>query len=146
MLVFVREHGHANVPHTYPKNPKLARWVKRQRHQYKLLQDGKQSSLTVTRINALETINFVWDSHELHWDEKYEALAAYRNKNGHCTVPSCYKENNLGTWIKCQRRQYKLYCAGKPSSMTTERIQKLKDLDFTWQIRNRKPKNAIKKQ
>jgi hypothetical protein len=29
LQIFHREHGHAAVPHTYPKNQQLARWIKR---------------------------------------------------------------------------------------------------------------------
>lgn len=40
LLEFHDEHGHAAVPHSYPKNQQLARWVKRQRRQYKLRKRG----------------------------------------------------------------------------------------------------------
>ena len=33
LVHFHRENGHSAVPHTYPPNPQLARWVKRQRRQ-----------------------------------------------------------------------------------------------------------------
>jgi Helicase associated domain len=36
LLAFHKKHGHAAVPHTYPANPQLARWVKRQRRQFKV--------------------------------------------------------------------------------------------------------------
>mmetsp|Transcript_27942 Transcript_27942/g.56573 ORF Transcript_27942/g.56573 Transcript_27942/m.56573 type:complete len:322 (+) Transcript_27942:879-1844(+) len=108
---FRLQHGHALVPHTYKPNPQLARWVKRQRRQYKLLQCGKTSTMTADRVAILEDVGFVWDSHEASWRERVQELIAYRNGFGSCLVPRKYADNpQLATWVKCQRRQYKLYC------------------------------------
>lgn len=58
---YIAEHGHAMVPQRYPI---LGLWVMQQRRQYKLLHDGKRSSLVgedgQTRIETLEDIGFVW--------------------------------------------------------------------------------------
>merc|ERR1712150_227607 len=51
------KHGHCNVP---PIAGKLGRWVAYQRVQYRLLQEGKQSSMTDERIQKLESIGFQW--------------------------------------------------------------------------------------
>jgi len=110
--------------------------VKRQRRQYKLLQSGKPSTMTMDRVAILEDAGFVWDSHEVSWREKLQELILYRQKNGNCLVPSSYKKNSqLATWVKCQRRQYKLFCDGKPSGMTASRIEQLNAIDFCWEIR-----------
>mmetsp|Transcript_22005 Transcript_22005/g.33394 ORF Transcript_22005/g.33394 Transcript_22005/m.33394 type:complete len:176 (-) Transcript_22005:596-1123(-) len=47
---FTQVHGHCLVPHTYPEHPELARWVKRQRYQYGLLNQGKKI-IHLTRPN-----------------------------------------------------------------------------------------------
>ncbi|CAJ1965547.1 unnamed protein product [Cylindrotheca closterium] len=52
--------GHCNVPYIHDPNPKLAIWVKCQRRQYKLSQEGKPSNMTVCRIKALADLGFVW--------------------------------------------------------------------------------------
>ena len=110
LLHFRRQYGHTLVPHTFHPNPQLARWVKRQRRQYKLLQSGKASTMTADRVVILEDAGFVWDSHEVSWKEKVQELIAYKDKYGNCLVPSSYRDNpQLATWVKCQRRQYKLY-------------------------------------
>lgn len=117
MLEFREANGHCLVPHTFPANPQLARWVKRQRRQYKLMNDGKTSTMTPERAAVLEQEGFVWDSHDAAWKEKIGDLRRYRAQNGHTLVPSSYKPNpHLATWVKCQRRQYKLYL-GKTSQM-----------------------------
>ena len=58
---FVRVQGHANVPSTYPPNPKLAIWVKCQRRQYKLLVTGQASNMTYPRVDLLNKLAFVWE-------------------------------------------------------------------------------------
>lgn len=137
LIEFQKEQGHCLVPHTYPSNAALARWVKRQRYQYKLLQEGKQSSMTQDRIKILQDIGFVWDSHEAAWQERLSELLEFKTEYGNCLVPSnCPERPQLATWVKCQRRQYKLYWEGRPSNMTVERIMVLEKNGFEWELRS----------
>jgi Helicase associated domain len=136
LLQFHKDHGHSAVPHTYPPNPQLARWVKRQRRQYKLRKDNRQSTMTTERLDLLSSVGFIWDSHDVNWREKLDTLMVYRNEHGHCNVPSNYRDKKLATWVKCQRRQYKLYWDGKPSAMSPERILELENVGFEWEIRS----------
>lgn len=107
--------------------------VKRQRYQYKLRQAGQQSTLVASRVQVLEDVGFVWDSHAALWEERLNELKDYRRVNGHCNVPSTYPKNKqLSTWVKCQRRQYRLTGKGKSSNLTEERIAALDDLGFVW--------------
>lgn len=136
LLLFHSQHGHAAVPHTYPPNPQLARWVKRQRRQYKLREDGKSTTMTTERLEMLSSVGFIWDSHDVNWREKLYCLTVFRKEAGNCNVPSNYKDKKLATWVKCQRRQYKLYCDGKPSAMNPDRIKVLETIGFEWEIRS----------
>lgn len=130
---FKRKNGNCLVPHDFPANPPLARWVKRQRYQYNQLQQGKKASITKERIQMLNDIGFVWDSHEASWEERVKELQAYKAIHGTCSVPTTYKENpRLATWVKCQRRQYKLFREGKPANISAERIDDLEKLGFEW--------------
>lgn len=52
--------GDCNVPHYFPENPQLSTWVRHQRRYYNMYQKGKSSSLTDPRIEALDSIGFVW--------------------------------------------------------------------------------------
>ena len=136
MLEFREANGHCLVPHTFPANPQLARWVKRQRRQYKLMNDGKTSTMTKERAHVLEQEGFIWDSHDAAWKEKIVELRKYRAQHGHTLVPSSFKPNpHLATWVKCQRRQYKLYLEGKSSAMNPKRIAELEKEGFVWEIR-----------
>ena len=148
---FKSTYGHCLVPHTFPENQHLARWVKRQRRQYKLMLDGtKTSTMTQGRIDILNSEGFIWDSHEVVWQERYRQLIDFRGKHGNCRVPSYCKENpQLASWVKCQRRQYKLFWEGKRSSMSVERTQLLENVGFTWEVRpeilHKKKKCEMKK-
>jgi hypothetical protein len=110
--------------------------VKRQRYQYKLKADGQMSTMTDERITLLENIGFIWDSHAAAWAEKLYELKDFHRERGHCNVPSTYPENpQLATWVKCQRRQYKLLRDGKTSNMTMDRIVELENVGFVWEVR-----------
>jgi hypothetical protein len=138
---FRRRHGHCHVPHTYQDNSPLAQWVKRQRYQYKLKLEGKRSTLTDERVKILDQIGFIWNSHDAVWEERWNELLHYQQIQKDCIVPSNYQQNpQLAVWVKRQRRQYKFYCEGKPTSMTPERITKLERLGFAWDCR--KPKGS----
>jgi hypothetical protein len=134
---FKKNKGHCVVPHTYTANPALARWVTRQRYQYKLRKVGKQSTMTDRRVTALEDNCFIWDSHGVAWQQRCNELCEYKKDNGgHCNVPSNSPLHpQLATWVKCQRRQHTLYWDGKTSNMTLGRIAELEKLGFEWQLR-----------
>jgi hypothetical protein len=139
---YCKVHGNCQVPHTYTQNAALARWVKRQRYQYKLRMENKPSTMTDQRVAVLERIGFVWDSHVAAWDERRSELIDYKRTYGHCNVPSNYSANRqLAVWVKRQRRQYKFFWEGKPSSMTEERIASLQAIGFEWELRCRESKN-----
>ena len=45
------------------------------------------------------------------------------------------KIRSLGAWVATQRTEYRYLNMGKPSQMTDERIEKLKDIGFEWSLR-----------
>jgi hypothetical protein len=126
------------VPHRYDVNPALGQWVKRQRYQYKLKNDWKQSAMT--------DFGFVWNSNSSVWEERFSELTEYKELHGHCSISKC-EIPHLGVWAKVQRRQYALYMKGfnnkgnqhhhhhHKSNMTPERIAKLESLGFNWNLR-----------
>jgi hypothetical protein len=58
---FVQSNRNANVPSTYPANPKLAIWVKCQRRQHKLLVACQPSNMTMARVGLLNELGFIWE-------------------------------------------------------------------------------------
>jgi hypothetical protein len=130
---FVLKHGHCHVPIKLEENPALSKWAKRQRYQWKLKQEGKHSTLTTTRQRLLEDMGFLWNVRYSVWDQRFQELVAFRCSNGHCNVPlRCKRFPKLGTWVKCQRRQYRLLDMGRKSNMTPARITQLNNLGFAW--------------
>jgi hypothetical protein len=126
-------HRHCNVPQRYSENIKLGTWVGTQRTQYWLQEEGKTSTMTLSRIQELESLGFKWSIYSTAWEDRLSELAEYRKIHGHCNVPANYSEsNNLGNWVGKQRGQYRLHLEGKASQMTTFRIQELESLGFEW--------------
>lgn len=125
--------GDCIVPRGYAQDTRLASWVAEQRKQYKLLTDGKQSSITPERIALLEELNFAWNAQEFAWDRHLSDLKQFRATHGHCHVPLNHPDYpKLGLWVKEQRRHYTLMKQGKPSHMTEERAQDLDKVGFCW--------------
>ena len=121
----------------------MAQWVKRQRYQYKLRQDGKRSTLSDERVRLLNDLGFIWNSHDAVWEERLNELLLFKKIYGHCIVPSSYDPNpQLAVWVKRQRRQYKFLQEGKSTSMTPERIAKLEQHGFAWDCRKNKDNDA----
>jgi len=55
-------HGNCMVPQRYQANLPLGTWVHTQRRQYKLMNEGKKTSMTKEKIDALHSIGFNWDA------------------------------------------------------------------------------------
>ena len=66
---FKLTNGHCNVPSDFANNAPLASWVKRQRHYYKRLLQGRdekdRSKMTPSRISKLNLIGFEWNPRNL---------------------------------------------------------------------------------
>jgi hypothetical protein len=144
LCLYREKHGNCVVPHTYRADLALARWVKRQRYQYKLMREGMSSTITEERVKALEEIGFVWNSQGAAWDERLEEIKEFRSIYMHCNVPSNYRENpQLAIWVKSQRRQYRLLMEGKASNLTPQRIHDLEAVGFKWLPRSFKKQRII---
>ena len=100
---------------------RLGVWVKNQRR--------AKDALPAERRQRLDDIGVVLDPLTEAWEEGFSALLQFKNRKGHCKVPTSHKEDgfNLGTWAKSQR--------AKKEAMSTERRQRLDDLGFVWAAR-----------
>jgi hypothetical protein len=134
LVQFNNEHGHSLVPINWLPNIPLGLWVKRQRQQYQLKKkEIKLSTLTDERQEALEKLGFAWESRGIAWEEKYSELCDFSELHGHCTIAHYFpKTSPLATWVKCQRRQFKLFGDKRKSSITPERVARLNRLGFDW--------------
>jgi hypothetical protein len=147
---FKIQHGHCRVPRHFIQNPKLGRWVMNVRSHYQFLQKGRKSSLiTAKRLVQLQTIDFDFcpknKSHTKYYIDRWvlhlTELKQFKKENGHCRVPQRYKENKkLGGWVLYVRHQYRKFRNGQGSStMTHDRINELKRLDFDFEPRKGRP-------
>jgi hypothetical protein len=128
-------HGHCNVPQNYIENSKLANWVTNQRRNYRLHREGKKSPMTLSRIQALESLGFEWSKVCFTaWEDRLRELADYRKKHGHCNVPhnNCSDNIKLATWVSHQRTHHRFRLEGKRSPITLPRIRALESLGFEW--------------
>ena len=141
--------GDCLVPARYPVNPKLGKWVLKQRARYRKNTEEKNSTAMIAEdIRALNCIGFEWGTPSkttlkscpapARWNERFLELKKYKEQCGDCLVPTKYCANpKLGTWVSNQRQYYKLHQEGKPSSMTEERIRALEDprIGFKWKLK-----------
>lgn len=72
-----------------------------------------------------------------HWNRFFTLLENYKKEHGHVLVPRPSQVAGLGDWVSDQRRQYKMWKEGKTSQLTAERRQKLEEIGFVWQVRDR---------
>ena len=105
---FKGREGHCTVPRVHIEDGvKLGTWLNRQR------QHKEKGSLQLDRQRRLGEIGMVWERFEAEagstWNEKLSLLQQYRDREGHCHVPTSYEEDGakLGKWLSAQRRQRK---------------------------------------
>jgi hypothetical protein len=128
LVAFHQEHGHFWVPRDR-RWISLSDWVTKQR------QRGRNGLLAAEQRARLESIGCPWQgSHPTRdklWEQRFTELAAYRQRFGHCDVPSGWAENLiLARWVICQR-----YFRRK-GILSPARIARLDRLGFSWNIKN----------
>ena len=88
------------------------------------------------RIRKLESIGFQWVSKNAFsmeelcdlWHNRFQELKEYEKTYGNCNVSQ--RHEVLGSWVKNQRRNYRLLKDGKSSAMSDDRIRKLESIGF----------------
>ena len=123
--------GNVDVPRHHAV---LGKWVSRQRYDYKLKLEGKQTALSDERVNDLNLIGFIWNYQEATWTKKFELLKKY--KAVQCTALQTSPPNIiLRSWVAFQRRQYRQKRNGEQTSLTDEREAALNGIGFIWESR-----------
>ncbi|KAG7358831.1 helicase domain protein [Nitzschia inconspicua] len=124
-------HGHINVP-SKDKIP-LWEWLQDQRAKYnEYKRNPLQSPFSDKQIRLLQKVGIEENGRtEGKWSEMFEALSAFRSKHGHCMVSKKYPKNHqLSIWCDRQRQQYQCHLRGQCTSLTQERINRLKSIGF----------------
>ncbi|GFH60152.1 hypothetical protein CTEN210_16628 [Chaetoceros tenuissimus] len=137
LKAFSSKHGHCNVPTDSAEYTDLSRFVAAQRHQYKLRQSFQKGSLTDERFEALQSINFTFETNYRYadrqdlrdWEKEFLELQRYYNERGTSVVPASHPSYS---WSELQRNEYKKWQQKKNSLITKERIKLLNSIGFLW--------------
>jgi Helicase associated domain/Helicase conserved C-terminal domain len=123
LLAYKQLQGDCNVPVVWEPNQKLGSWVNTQRTEF------RTHSLNTGRIRQLEEAGFIWHTPNMgEWERLYRELAAYRQTNGNCLVPT---QTELGRWTNNQRKVF------ATDSLSTERRERLEQLGLDGSARPR---------
>jgi hypothetical protein len=124
---FKGREGHCNVPRVHTEDGmKLGSWLNTQR------QHKKKGSLQLDRQRRLGEIGIVWETSEAEtdstWNEKLSLLQQYRDREGHCHVPTLYEEDGvkLGKWLSARRRQR------KEGTLDIDKQHRLESIGVSW--------------
>jgi superfamily II DNA or RNA helicase len=120
LVRFIEREGHARVPSGHRESGfRLAIWVSTQRSAYaKGTLDGDRAK----RLAALR--GWEWNPHEALWEEGFNALLRFVEREGHARVPAQYVEGRfaLGRWAVRQRQDF---ATGKLRAERKDRLASL---------------------
>jgi superfamily II DNA or RNA helicase len=115
------EYGDADVPQGWKDDNKLALWVVTQR------QNRKSENLTREQVELLDQLNFTWEHHPRGtWEQTFEELVQYKEKHGHCDVPTNDPNRKLARFVNTMRTRR------NSGRLSVERIAKLETIGFAW--------------
>lgn len=121
---FVELHGHCIVPldEGAGEEMPLGLWAQRMRLQ---ILSGQMAD---DRVRRLQDLGLPVNNKEAKFQQKFQLLKAYREKNGHLKIPQSYQENGqrLGKWINSLRV---CYAKGR---LSEDRIRALESIDMVW--------------
>ena len=124
LAVYKEKNGNCNISQSQDA---LGKWVDTQRQFY------KKEKLSQERTTQLEGIDFNWalrqKSDDDRWEERFNELAVYKEKNGNCNVPKSH--GTLRNWVMTQRA----FC--KKGKLSQERTTQLEGIDFNWSVRKK---------
>ena len=99
LRIYKEKNGNCDVPQRYEDDPGLGVWCGNQRPR------KRTDKLSPEKIQRLDKLGFCWYPKEESWEESFEKLRIYKEKNGNCDVPQKHKSDPaLGQWVGVQRR------------------------------------------
>ena len=120
--VFYKKQGHANVPENYVDS-KLSLFIAYLRQYPERIKPEEKKQLKSWNFLFSKEIK---ERRENLWMKSFKKLEGFKNKYGHCRVPSTYEEKTLANWVAIQRRDKK---GGK---LSQNREKKLREMGFSF--------------
>jgi hypothetical protein len=122
--------------------------VSKQRRHFRAKAEGTYHTLDDEKVAKLVEVDFVFETKthtmiretvlkrfEGRWDYFFDLLLKFKKLHGHCAVPRRWKPDQpLASWVMRQRFQWKKMQEGSHSYLTEERLQRLTDIDFVFQV------------
>ena len=91
----------------------------------------KKGKMLLERVLQLEGVGFKWSQRNSYkckaWEERFDELVAYKEKNGNCNVPQ--RQGALGLWVGTQCANY------KEGKMSQKHVSQLEGVGFIWRGR-----------
>ena len=112
-----------------PEGQSLGAWCNTQRAEMKKRREKKKNTLSPEKIQRLDGIGFIWDSHDHKWNFMFDLLVTYKKENNNEDPPSAFKTpegQSLGAWCTTQRT------AKQKNELSSEKIQRLEGIGFIW--------------
>jgi len=123
---FHKREGHCLVLGNHIENKlQIGAWAVTQRC---LKKNGK---LDPDRVRRMNSIGFVWDVLSEQWEKAFSASIKFQKREGHWNIPDSHIEDQIriGLWAGVQRM------AKSKGLLTPERLRRLNELNFTWNLR-----------
>ena len=116
---YKEKNGNCNVPR---RNGSFGEWISTQRTLF------RSKKLKADRYAKLVGIGFVFEDakftvHNEKWNTLFVELVKYKEKNGHCNVPT-KKNGSFGNWISNQRTLF------RSKKLKADRYDKLVGIEF----------------
>jgi hypothetical protein len=92
---YVKANGDGRIPH---RTPVLGPWSNRMRTDY------KKGKLSGEMIRKLESVGFIWDERQFHFDNMLAGVRQFQKETGE--IPTC-KHPLFGSWVDRRRFDYK---------------------------------------
>jgi len=118
---FVAREGHARVPRSHVEGShRLGLWINDKRYDYR---KGKLPSQYIARLEGLP--GWSWDPHADQFEEAFQALKRFAEREGHARVASAHVEDGLrlGIWVGKRRAEY------RKGKLSPERVAALEAID-----------------
>jgi hypothetical protein len=126
--------------------------VSKQRRHFRAKKEGNYHTLDDEKVAKLVEVGFVFETKthtmirdtvlkrfEGRWEQFFDLLVAFKKLHGHCAVPRRWKpDQQLASWTMRQRFQWKKMQEGSHSYLTEERLERLTDIEFVFQVDRKK--------